>query len=91
MAELKAPERIVTLPTVGEVTVTASPGVANWKTVAYAVGGAAALAALNSLTSIDWTQYVSPNVAVFVSLAITLVLRWFTSGPIGSNVTVKKD
>lgn len=38
--------------------------------------------ALQYLAGIDWAQYVGPQAAFFVSGAIMMVMRFFTSTPV---------
>lgn len=62
-----------------------------WKTVVWnlfiALSGVIAVA-LQQLGLIDWSQYVGPIGAVFISLAISAIgigLRTMTTGPVGSK------
>jgi len=89
MVEAAAKE-IVTLPTVGLVEVEAVSGLTNWKTLAFNGGVVVGGALLSWLTTVDWTEYVSPNWAMLMVLGINAALRFFTKGPVGSSVVVKK-
>lgn len=42
-------------------------------------------AALGYLAGIDWTHYVNPTFALFISGAIMVVMRYFTTTPIASK------
>ena len=91
MADSPAPiTREVSLPTVGEVQVKASPGWQNYRTLVWGLIVALAPAAFNWFSHVDWTQFVSPNWAMFLAGTGTLFFRWITNGPMLSNVIVKK-
>jgi hypothetical protein len=78
----------VKLPTVGTVEVSAAPGLKNWRMVIWGLALAIVPAAFTYLGGVDWTQYFDPTYAAIAAGVITLVLRFFSNGPIGSNVSV---
>ena len=41
--------------------------------------------ALNYLVGINWTSYVSPNEAFFISGILTMILRVVTTTPVGTK------
>lgn len=59
-----------------------------YKTILFGLLLAIAPAALNYLGGIDWTHFVSPNVALLIAGGITLALRAVTNTPIGKAVIV---
>jgi hypothetical protein len=56
--------------------------VKGWKTLAVNVGLASGVAGLTYLAGVDWTQYVSPNVALIGAAAVNVLLRVITTSPI---------
>jgi hypothetical protein len=74
-----------------DVTVEVAKGWENWKTLAFNGGIAGGLAILTWASTVDWTQYVSPTVAMFIVLGVNTVLRALPSGPMGSGVVIKKQ
>jgi len=53
--------------------------VKGWKTLAINTGIAAGVATLTYLAGIDWTQYVSPSVAVIGAAVVNMALRVVTT------------
>jgi len=84
---------VVKVPDVGAVLLSEAHGTKNWKMITFNIGIAVILAVLTLMTTIDWTQYVDPTVALFIVTIVNAVLRAITamtgSGPVGSNVSVK--
>jgi hypothetical protein len=80
----------VFLRTVGQVEVEAAPGLKNYRTLLVNAGMAIAMALFTFLASVDWSDYVRPDYAVYVVIVINMFLRLLTAGPAMSNVTVKK-
>lgn len=56
-----------------------------FRTVLYGLALVIIPPALTYLAGIDWTQYVSPNIAIAITGAITLGLRILTTTPIGKS------
>jgi len=50
-----------------------------WRTVLWGLATAVAVPGLTYLAGVDWTQYVSGNVALMVSGGVTIALRAVTS------------
>ncbi len=55
-----------------------------WKTLVFNAAVAVAGGLLPFLASVDWTEYVSPNVAILIVTAVNLGLRVITTTPVGS-------
>jgi hypothetical protein len=53
-----------------------------WKTLAINVGLAGGTAALTYLAGIDWTQYVSPQIAIIGAAVVNVALRFVTTTPV---------
>jgi hypothetical protein len=81
---------LVNVPDVGPVVVQETIGSQNWRTIAFNLGIAIILAILTLMTTIDWTQWVNPTVALFIVTIANAILRTLTAGPVGSNVRVHK-
>jgi hypothetical protein len=58
-----------------------------YRTLILNGGIALAVALLTFLTSVDWTQYVSPSAGLFILAAANAALRFFTSTPVGKPVS----
>ena len=71
------------------VQVSQAPGMKNWRTLAFNGAWALGLAAATWVVGVDWTQYISPTWAMVVVLGGNAVLRFFTNGPVMSDVSVK--
>jgi hypothetical protein len=56
-----------------------------WKTIIVGLLVAIAPAALTYLASVDWTQYVPPNVAVAIAGVMMVLMRMVTTTPPGQN------
>jgi hypothetical protein len=56
-----------------------------WRTLAWNVGFVGGGAALSYLSGVDWTQYVSPTVALFITAGVNTVLRVLTKTPVGTK------
>ncbi len=56
-----------------------------WKTVLFGLLLAVAPSALTYLGGLDWTQYVSPNVAAMIAGFLVIALRVVTTTPIGTK------
>lgn len=56
-----------------------------WRTVIVGLVTAVAVPGLSYLAGVDWTQYVSPNVALALSGSLTILMRWITTSPIGAK------
>lgn len=84
------PAFLVSAPGVPTVEVQKAPVLTNWRTLL--INGAIVMAAagLQYGAGIDWTQYVSPTVAVILVGVLNGILRSISSGPVGSDVVVKK-
>lgn len=54
-----------------------------FKTLAFNGGSAVGLAGLSWAAGVDWTQYVSPNIAMLLVFGINGALRFATTGPVG--------
>lgn len=54
-----------------------------WRTVIVGLVTAVGIPALTYLAGVDWTQYVSPNMALVLSGSLTILMRWVTTSPIG--------
>jgi hypothetical protein len=74
-----------------DITVETASGLQNWKTLGFNGGLAALLAVLAWATTVDWTQYVNPTTAMFIVMAVNMVLRLLPAGPMGSGVVVKRQ
>lgn len=55
-----------------------------WKTLVFNAAVAAAGGLVPFLASVDWTQYVSPNVAILIVAGINIALRFVTTTAVGS-------
>jgi len=56
-----------------------------YKTIIAGALMAGVPAVLTYLGGVDWSQYVSPTMAMMISGAVTIILRAVTTGPIGSK------
>ena len=56
-----------------------------WRTVIIGLVVATAPSAISYLADIDWTQYVGPNAALFISGMIAVAMRCVTTGPVGKR------
>jgi hypothetical protein len=56
-----------------------------FRTIAFNAGGIALGSGLSYLAGVDWTQFVSPNLAIGIVFAINLGLRFITTGPVGTK------
>jgi phosphatidylglycerophosphate synthase len=87
-------EVMVKVPDVGPVIVREAQGTQNWKTISFNIGIAIILAVLTLMTTIDWTKWIDPTLALFVVTIANAVLRAISAmtggGPAGSNVVVQK-
>jgi hypothetical protein len=54
-----------------------------YRTLLVGLAMAAVPPALSYLAGVDWTQYVSPNVATMIAGAVTVAMRLVTSTPVG--------
>lgn len=52
-----------------------------WNAVLVVLG-----ALLPWLAGVDWTQYVSPQIAAIIVVVINVALRFATTGPVGKSV-----
>jgi hypothetical protein len=57
-----------------------------WRTIIIGLVIACAPSAITYLASVDWTQYVGPNAALFVSGLIAVAMRCVTTGPVGKGL-----
>lgn len=74
----------------GETAVVqAAPGAKNWRTLGLNAAVVLILAGATWAAGIDWTQYVSPTLAMIILAVANFLLRFFTNGPAMSNVSVK--
>ena len=56
-----------------------------WRTIALGFLMAVGPVGLSYLLSIDWTQYVSPNEALFIAGVLTVLARVITNTPVGTK------
>ena len=56
-----------------------------FRTIAAGLFFAVALPGLTYLAGLDWTQYVNPNIALMVSGALTIALRFVTNTSVFSD------
>lgn len=56
-----------------------------WRTVLIGFLIAVGPSALTYLAGIDWTQYVSANVATIVAGSVTILMRLVTTTPVGKS------
>lgn len=54
-----------------------------WRTLLWNVGVVSAVAAATYLAGVDWTQYVSPSTAMFVTAGVNVLLRFLTDTKVG--------
>ncbi len=54
-----------------------------WRTLGWSALVAIGPVALTWAAGIDWTQYVSPNVAMLIAGAVGFGLRFITNTPVG--------
>jgi hypothetical protein len=80
----------VTLPNGVQATVTHSTGLQNWKSLAWGLAVAIVPAAYTWFSAIDWTQFLSPNWAMFVAGVGTVIFRVLAAGPIFTGLSVKE-
>lgn len=81
--------KFVKLAGVGEVEVMAAPGFKNWRTLIINGAIVVGTAALQWGLGVNWVEYVGEMWAVIIMGGINMALRFFTSGPVGSDVSVK--
>lgn len=55
---------------------------AGFKTIGWNAFVIGLLAMLNYFAGVDWTQYVSPSMAVLITAAVNFVLRFLTDTPV---------
>ena len=72
-----------------DVKVEEVPGSKNWRTLILNAVVVIAIGLATYALGIDWTQYVSPTVAMIILAVANFVLRFFSNGPAMSNVAVK--
>lgn len=53
-----------------------------WKTLVLNTALAGGVAGLTYLAGIDWTQYVSPSIALIGAGVVNVALRFLTTSPI---------
>lgn len=56
-----------------------------WRTLVWSALVAIGPAALTWAAGVDWTQYVKPNIAMFIAGAVGFGLRYVTTTPVGKS------
>ena len=56
-----------------------------FRTIAVGLAMAVLPVALTYLAGVDWTQYVSPNIALLISSTVMIGLRTVTTTPVGKG------
>ncbi len=56
-----------------------------YRTLALNGAMVAGAALLQWAAGVDWSQYVSPTVAVIVAGAVNIAMRFVTTGPVGQQ------